>query len=218
MSVELYGSMLVFGALALFGSFNRFLAYFTLVVVFALLNSPLLAFIFGIVIADAYQSQWRYRSLLEIVAPYLALITLLACIAASIFTPYPRDPRFLSILAAMSVLSVAFCVQVRRFFEFPLSRLLGHISFPLYLTHMFVILSFTSWLFLSFEAHGLGKQAASNYVVILTLPLCFLIAICFLPVESASVRVARWFSEVCLFRDRGLASAKLAVNEKTDRP
>ncbi|WP_233272688.1 acyltransferase family protein [Paraburkholderia acidisoli] len=219
MSIELYGSMLVVGLLAVFGVSNRVIAYLGAALVCALINSPLLAFVFGIVIADTYHARSRLRSVLESVAPYLAVLTLIGCVAASIYTPYPRDARFLSMLAAFSVLSVSFCAPARRVFEWPISRSLGHISFPLYLTHMFVLLSFTSWFFLTLESHGLGKQAAANYVVMATVPLCLLGAIAFLPVESASIRLSRWFSRVCLARDVGVLNpSRAAASETKGRP
>ncbi|AJY06599.1 acyltransferase [Burkholderia sp. SIMBA_043] len=196
MSIELYGSMLVCCVLALFGKESRWIAYVACALVCALLNSPLLAFIFGMMLAELYH--WRGRTLLDVAAPYFLVLVVGSCIVASIYTPYPRDPRFLSVLEGLLVLAISLYASARRFFGVRLSRFLGSISFPLYLTHMFVILSFTSWSIVELNSRGVDKRVAAICIILTTIPLSILGAVAFLPVEAASVRVARRFADACL--------------------
>lgn len=209
MSIELWGSMLVFGMLALFGQVYRTPIYLVSLVVLSLLKSPLIAFVFGIILADVYERPGfvRFTKLPGAIA--LSALMIGGSIAFSIYGGNMYgDPRLLSLAALSLVLAIAQCSPIRGLFETAVSRFLGRISFPLYLTHLLVIVTFSSFLLVYLVNHGKSIQAAVNYMVFATLPLCIVVARAFVPIETASIRIGHRFASLFERRNSVPGTAK----------
>jgi len=214
MSIEMWGSILVFAVLSLFGQLNRFPIYLIAVIVLVLLKSPLLAFVFGIILADIYGRPAFVKFTRTPFASMSSIFLIAASIAFSIKgeTLY-GDPRPLALAAVAIVLAVAQCAPIRGFFENSVSLFFGRISFPLYLTHLLVIVTFSSFLLLDLVGHGRSTQAAMTYVVFVTIPLCILLAWIFVPIEKASVDFGHRFAT--LFESRN--DVKRAINSNASK-
>jgi peptidoglycan/LPS O-acetylase OafA/YrhL len=169
MHIELLGSCVVFGLLALlhgWGKRQRLVAY-TVALLLAAVFVPLLAgFVIGMLLGEARQhgwlewlrrSRWRWPALLTAI---LLLFGISAVRAAAHYDPAiryllraylnhePDAPNELLVYAnAFGLfLLVALLPRLERFLGGRLSRLLGEISFPLYLVQFAVLITLTSWL------------------------------------------------------------------------
>ncbi|MFA8336412.1 acyltransferase family protein [Burkholderia cenocepacia] len=211
MSVELWGSVFVFSLLAVLGTARRPLIYIIAFVCLFALRSPMLAFLLGVVISDLYASG-RIEKLPSALASGASSAMIGAAILFSTFgRAHYDDPRPLSVIASILVAGVIVSVPMRSFFSNRVSRFFGAISFPLYLTHLPVICSLSSATFLALLAHGLSLQAASNWMVVTTIPATILVAMAFYPVETLSIEMARRMSRLFL-TGRGATTSQL------DRP
>jgi peptidoglycan/LPS O-acetylase OafA/YrhL len=164
-------------------------------------NSPMLPFVLGLMIAMAFETDARKSRDGGTAALAASLALILATAAYSTISlngfPTVRDivvrPTLPStIFAAVFVFGVSLSAPVRAFFANPLSRYLGSISFPLYLTHLLVICSFTSFVFL--------KGWNVHLVFVASVAACLFSATLFRPVERAAIRLARVCSNVLMKR------------------
>ncbi len=196
MSTELFGSMFVFGCLALFAETYLIPVYIASMVILILLHSPLVAFLLGMMLANAQtKSQWfREDSAAKTVSGFVVIVTVVALCTWK--KNISGDPNIMALVAALLVTAVAQSRTLRAFFERRLSNFLGHISFPLYLVHMSVIVSYSSFLLITLPEHGVSRQATVNYMVLTTLPLCIVAAILFAPIETIAIRASRAFANV----------------------
>jgi len=129
MSVELLGSFLVLGAVALVPERLRFAGLLTLSLVLILFDSVYCLFIFGALIAHC----WRERYDGEIARWAMILIVVFGLSSPFIFE-YTLNRG--TMMGMMCLTIACICVaSVRSFFSSSLSRELGRISFPLYLVH-----------------------------------------------------------------------------------
>lgn len=180
MSVELVGSMLVFLLCYLWARLARpWLVCAGLAVAASCVGS-----FFGLFFAGVLFGYWRSTGYLnrfcessrwQLASGAILLATVLWLMMAS---PFGLGPPFFPVQAAVSMLLV-FCFYTqtgcRRFFAGRLSRVLGEISFPLYLVHFQVLISLTSWLILQGKvtdqshlvAIGLTSVVASVVVAVL---------------------------------------------------
>ena len=78
--------------------------------------------------------------------------------------------------------------RLSRFFSAPLSRWLGQISFPIFLLHFPVIVSFTSAMALLAHAYGLLSPVMIWLIVAASAALCLFISRLFRPVETWAAR------------------------------
>ncbi|MBV8096125.1 MAG: acyltransferase [Acetobacteraceae bacterium] len=85
-----------------------------------------------------------------------------------------------------------------RFFSMPLSRWLGQISFPIFLLHFAVIVSFTSGVALLAHEHGLLSPPMMWLIVAASAALCIFISRLFLPVERFSGRAGNWTCDLMM--------------------
>jgi peptidoglycan/LPS O-acetylase OafA/YrhL len=79
MSIELSGSMFVLGFLAVFGTVRRVPVYFVAMLIFCLLKSPLLSFVFGMILSELFTRTPKPR------LSHKSIINLISCVAI-IFT------------------------------------------------------------------------------------------------------------------------------------
>lgn len=200
MSIELAGSALVFALLALFGIKNlRFIVYAISAVVLSLLVSPLLAFVLGMILADLFNSKRLQRMR---ITPAALVFSIAAFVISVLFSTFCRDlypdPRILSWIAFVLVAGIVACKRVTRLLEGDISRFLGKISFPLYLTHLPIICSFSAWLYITLTNNGNAPYIAVWLTFFSTLPVIFLAAFTFAPMENFAVDASRWLSDFAL--------------------
>jgi peptidoglycan/LPS O-acetylase OafA/YrhL len=97
---------------------------------------------------------------------------------------------FLPSIVASSILVVSVHVSktLGCFFARPFSRWLGHISFPLYLAHFPIIVSFTSGTVVLANAYGALGPAMMWLIISISVVLSLLTAVLLLPVEALTAR------------------------------
>jgi peptidoglycan/LPS O-acetylase OafA/YrhL len=196
MSIELYGSFLVFVFLYCFRrAAVRYCLYPLCIYAAWRYDSSFAAFFFGMLLADGFAWIEARGS-----QDTLAILCLsIACLALGLaLVTFGRilygHPAFLSLCAFLFVGGIATSPLLRRGFGSKISHYLGRISFPLYLTHIAVISSVSSYLYLLFVKSGMAPTAAVNWVVVISLPVLFAAATAFYPVEAYAIRVSRNFS------------------------
>lgn len=92
------------------------------------------------------------------------------------------------IAGGVAVACVYASKRLTRFFSAPLSLWLGQISFPIFLLHFPVIVSFTSGMALLAHAHDLLSPAMIWLIVSASVALCLFISRLFRPIEIWAVR------------------------------
>jgi peptidoglycan/LPS O-acetylase OafA/YrhL len=193
---EFTGSMLVYLIVGFFRTDKNktYLVPIVFIILFNLFNNPIIAcFAIGYLFAELYVA---YSQRSENTPWVSWLATALFAVPVICSTFYRTGHHFyIALLASLLVLSVTFSGVLKRFFSNKVSRFLGRISFPLYLIHLPLICSFSSYLFLYLPAHGYGNQATANIIVATTVPLGLLIAWIFYPIETFSVKASKRISE-----------------------
>lgn len=204
MPIELYGSFIVFSVCALLMHLKKRLFFIAAILLYFVLTKDIyyLSFIAGVCIALCFH--YREKAIFRKTRFVLPLLLLAAIYYSTVSLrgrglPVPQIARgdFLSILAAAGIVFVAaFYAPFRRFLETPLSRYLGSISFPIYLTHFIVICSFSSGmlLYLTVSEYGYGATSV-HFNVLASLLACFAVAHLFRHVENFTIVVARRFSD-----------------------
>ena len=162
MTIEFAGSFLVFGFMALFGTFkHRWILYIALGII--TFNTWFMAFILGMLLADLYASgrimQKARRWLL--VVPVLVIALYLGGYPAPDGGPLPfydfLSPTgmainwrtlYLTIGATLLVGAVVMVAQISRQFAKKRFSILGRYTFSLYLVHLMVLYTFGMWEFM----------------------------------------------------------------------
>jgi peptidoglycan/LPS O-acetylase OafA/YrhL len=196
---EFTGSMLVYLIIGFFRTDRNktYLVPIAFIVLFNLFNNPIIAcFAIGYLLAELYVA---YSQRLE-KSPWVSWFsTALFAIPVICSTFFRTGHHFyIALLASLLVLSVTFSKPLKQFFSNNVSRFLGKISFPLYLIHLPLICSFSSYLFLYLPAHGYGHQATANIIVATTVPLGLLLAWVIYPIENFSVKVSKKISKILM--------------------
>jgi peptidoglycan/LPS O-acetylase OafA/YrhL len=190
MPIELGGSFVIYffwllmivcqrklATAALCGSLSA-LAFFAMPNPYSVGHYALL-FLFGALVAQQYS---RQGPLLRICSHPISQGLLLV----AFFVTYQKvDPTF---SATLIILLVAASPLLRRLLSARLSVFLGRISFPLYVIHMPIVCSATSWAIVSFyDPTSIGGSLA---IGVGTIALALLSARLLLPVEAFSIRFA----------------------------
>ncbi len=168
MKIEFFGSMLVFGFLALFGKLrHRWIAYLVLAVVSW--DSYYLAFVLGIALCDFSATGWSPKALAW---PAVVMLTVGGLWLGAAPIPGPTktmysglgwpgsDPQvvfaFIHIIGAFMLLTaVIYSPALKTLFSSRPLRWLGRVSFSMYLLHVLVLGSFASYTFAILKAsHG----------------------------------------------------------------
>jgi peptidoglycan/LPS O-acetylase OafA/YrhL len=190
MSVEMIGSMLVFLMCYMWARLrnpNKLLAMLSLFLL--LLGCDLGLFFAGMWIGSmrsasffsrieedaSFRSKWR-------------LFAVLGCtgiVAVIVMTAGRVVPRHLDMfMACIFVFSVQCHSGLSGFFRNSISRFLGEISFPLYLVHFPILISFMSWLVIIWSEHTWENSGLVLVCIALaTIALCLLTAALFRTVE-----------------------------------
>lgn len=219
MSVELLGSAIVLGALAVMGrSAARWPVYIASWLAFAVTGSPLSAFVAGVVLAEAYDSyaiQVIRRSKTSLLLS-LSMIGGVWFVAAGERQIY-ASATAISILGTVLVSAVVISEACTSALETRVSRLLGHLSFPLYLTHIVVLCTVAAPL-----GTWLIGEGASGYLVafvetLVIAPLCLIVAWIFAPIESFSIASGKKLSRLIgLSQDARLSAVRSAAHDASN--
>lgn len=195
MSIEFFGSIIVYMYfLIISNNRNRRNVYLLSFIVFYLLNSYYVYFIAGIIFAEFYLvdlSKLLPQNKLYKYYPYafdLLSITLLIW-----HTNIIQDPRVYCICLVFSIMNGSL---VRSFFECPLSRWLGKLSFSLYLVHIPVIISFGSYMLLNYP-----NMADSEKIFFIGLPAVIfsvILAVIFYPADKYSIILGKKIANITL--------------------
>jgi len=100
--------------------------------------------------------------------------------------------------AACLTAGAVFCGPLRRFFESRFSSFLGWISFPLYLTQAAVIYALAPRALALLAAFGFAPQPQRWIADVLLLPIAFVAAIAFCPVNDFAMAASRRFGARCV--------------------
>lgn len=194
MWIEMLGSMVIFGLLLLAGQ-NRIMQLVA-IAAFAFWatrhNEHLVAFTLGMLLALCSAQAWIPRN-------NAAGFCLLAATLPITMLRYMGDSvTALSCYAAAIVFAVLLSPALQAMLSTRLSQWLGRVSFPLYLTHMLIICSLSSAMYLYFGNGNAVSPQEGALIAVVSIAACLFAARLFLPVELAAINVARAFSSLVL--------------------
>jgi peptidoglycan/LPS O-acetylase OafA/YrhL len=176
MPIEFMGSMLVFLTIFLFKcDKRRWFVYVTLALYFIYFESYMFHFILGVVAAEIYiKNMQTYDKLNNSNTFNFVSLGILFCllILCGIF-----PPRSILMSGLMSFLIITLCainVRITHLLEKSIFLFLGKICFTLYLIHLPIITSFSSFMLIRFER--LSANIIILIVGILTVVLCLVSA------------------------------------------
>jgi peptidoglycan/LPS O-acetylase OafA/YrhL len=200
MPIELSGSFLIFGILALSSRSGwDFYAWVGAALLFCWRYQPLLiCFVYGLVLARLSLRADLARLGNSRAGDILALAPLAAVIACSIMQRGRPGLHLWPVVAALFVTVPMLSRTARMVFETRLSRFLGEISFPLYLTHSLVICSAGSYLVLAMHDRGYGTDVLAWTVLAVVLVTSIAAGTLFVPVEHLAKTVSRRLSAYLL--------------------
>ncbi len=155
-----YGSMLAYAILLLFGESTHRYRIYGLLALVCLLQPVYLVFWGGLVAGDLYAHGKTARF-----APYGTAIAGICFLL--LFFPYPIiQPLWLQILIQavlvnLVILGVTHAPCLQKWLERPFCQWLGQYSFALFLVHMVVVYTLTSWLYIQLAPqYGFGISTA----------------------------------------------------------
>lgn len=188
---EWLGSLIIYSYLAIFRKDLNVQWLIAITILIILLNeAPIFScFIGGYLIAELKNS---YPSILK--TPRLVQILSTTCFILIIITFTYWRPYNTTIICAAAILfvaSISFSKPLQCFFSMRLSRFLGKISFPLYLIHIFVICSWSSYLFIFLSFMEIEPIIAISINIISSTFITLAIAISLLPIEKFSVKSSK---------------------------
>jgi peptidoglycan/LPS O-acetylase OafA/YrhL len=195
MHFEMLGSFVVFGVLLAWRHVRAAPIVVAVLAVLALAQpgtSLIACFLFGVCFSQARMSgvfaAVQQRPLVQAASWGLVGMLAFAASRAQIANVAKEQLPFYAVPLVFAV----FCNKVLcDLFASGPSRLLGKLSFPLYLVQFPVLVSFTSWAIVFAQAHGGLALPAVWTIALASLALCLVAAAAFLPVEQAT----RWVGE-----------------------
>jgi peptidoglycan/LPS O-acetylase OafA/YrhL len=188
MSYEFFGSFMVFVLIAfLRPSRLRTLLLAVLLLLLSALQTYFALFVAGILIADLFPHFSASTAANRIGA--------ILCGAGILLIALPHS-FFVAVYIAGAICLTAgaiLCAPVRRFFETRLSGFLGWVSFPLYLVQAAVIYVLAPRGLDFLASYGLAPQTQRWILDFALIPVAFLCAIAFCPVNDFAVTASRRF-------------------------
>ena len=203
MSVELFGSFLVFGILILCR--NQLLRIFLSAAVIAYYWSDPVScmppFVLGVILADISKliKYSKFRTSGASCSIGLIMVSGIIWYVYDYEGTVPSQHMYFCI-ATVIVASLVLSSRLASMFEKRLSAWLGKISFSLYLVHMPIITSFSCGLLLMLLAHGIALQPAMIVCFLLSLPVMLGAARLFYPIEHLGVVASQRFAQFALTR------------------
>jgi peptidoglycan/LPS O-acetylase OafA/YrhL len=205
MPVELMGSFLVYGFLAIFRRSTTVQWRISVLLTLAFLcSTPLYAcFTLGYLIAESNKnfavSKRRKGSDFFLICVFVGV---------SVFSTFPQfrgDDEITydmvtCLIATALVGTVSFSSMLRGFFSNSLSRFLGKISFPLYLIQIIVICSWSSYLYLNLPLLCSSPSLAALINLLTTVLLCIGLSVLLLPIERFSISASKKLGSILLMK------------------
>lgn len=196
MSIEYTGSLLIYLSIGIFRQQDSKIHLLPLIGTFIYLfrkDPSISCFLLGYFLAEVYfiyvhDKKIKYLNLLSI-------FLFIASILLSTFYKGMESDQYVTLLAFMLVSSVTFSPLLQNLFTCRLSRFLGRISFPLYLMHMIVICSWSSYLIIHLPLYAFDQQMVANIVLVTTIILCILSAWIISPIEVFSPKFSKYLSK-----------------------
>jgi peptidoglycan/LPS O-acetylase OafA/YrhL len=208
MAYEFFGSFMVFALIAcLRPSRLRTLLLAILLLLLTALQTYFALFVAGVLIADMFPpfsaSTAANRAGAMLCATGLLLIALPHTWFAAVY------------IAGAGCLTAGaiFCTRVRRFFETRLSGFLGWISFPLYLVQAAAIYVLAPRGLDLLASYGLAPETQRWLLDFALIPVAFVCAIAFCPVNDFAVAASRRFGVSVLAFSEDLAARWARRNE-----
>ena len=201
MSYELIGSYILYVFLAFFRTKDGpyVVPLLAAVVITTILSRRIGCFWYGYLLAELYLRKDGFAASTFIQhhgkkLQAACLICFMAVIA--VITWIPHDDNALRlILAVILVTTVTFHPWLSACFQHPISLYLGRISFPLYLVHILVICSWSSYGYLHLPTYGLGHAWVIAIIVSSTILISFGLAHMLLPLETFATRSSSWIGK-----------------------
>lgn len=227
MTTEFLGSFIVFGFLALFGQ-NRNRKYLYIILGIVTFNSWLLTFMIGMLLADLYAHgtlRQVKRSALYVV-PMLVIGLFLAgyplvgaqgTIYAHITAesvPIDWNMLYLSIGATLVVIAVLTSSQLAKIFAHRWVSWLGKYTFSLYLIHLSILYTFTSFMFIVFHQQlGMGYNKSAFSAIAASIPVVAAATYLFERyIDARAIQFSSWIASI-LLGDRKLSPDFLLAYE-----
>lgn len=204
MTIEFYGSMLVFAMALLFGQRrNRWTFYLAAAVVF--FNSYYLAFIIGMALADVFTNKTpAFKTSNKIILSIILLVGLFIgsypvstvtndSLYSFLNNGFFQTPKMIYHItgAGMIMYVLSNSQRLQKAFSSPVPAFLGKISYSLYLVHFLVISSFTCAMFLSlYQVLPYGAAVLTSCIVSLFLivPLSYLF---YKYIDTAGIKLSK---------------------------
>jgi len=225
MTIEFYGSMLVFAMALLFGSLRaRWTFYFAAIVLF--LNTYYLAFIIGMGLADVFSGKTSVfktsnKIILSIVLAsglFLGSYPVGTVTTDSLYgflnNGFFQTPKYAyHILGAGMVMYVLLNSQrMQKIFSSQVLTFLGKISYSLYLVHFLVISTFTCALFLALHpvlSYGAAVLISCVLSVLVIIPLSYLF---YKYVDMRGVKLSKAFYNQLASTSRPASAGNIGQN------
>lgn len=198
MPFEMLGSLLIFGMLFLAGPNRAFQGFSTIAFIAwtGFTGSPLLAFALGMAVALVSATAQSYD--VPFRSPALGWILLVATLTTSLYRALGGGPVQLSLYAAAILIAVQLTPALRGLLSNRVSQWLGALSFPLYLTHLLVFCSISSYFVLALGENGDLGASARIVIALATIAAALVVAAAFEPVERLAIRVSRAISSAAI--------------------
>ena len=198
MRPELLGSFLIFCLLALTGNNRRrFLIWIPVAAFFILNDSFFISFIFGLFLAELSESKCVAQMRTSYAAFAVAVFAL--GIGAYIIMhsrSLQQSKLVLALFSAGLVFPAVISNRISWIFETKPALFLGKLSFPLYLTHLTVICTFSSYIYLYLDSHQYWSPATNSLaVLVVTIIVSFGVATLFAPIERFAISFSRRMAE-----------------------
>lgn len=223
MTTEFGGSFIVFGFLALFAKVKyRAVLYALLVLV--LFNTWYVAFIVGMGLADLYASgriaqvkrSWK---IIPVVVIGLFLGGYPAGAALGTLYQYITVPGapivwktfYLTIGATILIYAVLTTSQLARVFKIKMVSMLGKYTYSLYLVHLSILYTFTTYVFIGLRQQlHLGYNTSALLSIIMSIPVIILATMLFEEfIDQKSIKLSSYLANILIGERKSLVIEKI---------
>jgi len=189
MSRELIGSYLIYIYIYFFHhSKKSYLRSSCIGLALLLIKNTIGCFMLGYIAARIFNDYLWVKKYM--VVNYLSVLVF----AISLFImnyARPDNGAIVGILAFIIILSIGFSDSLRKIFESKISSFLGQISFKLYLIHIPIICSLTSYFYLHTFIPAINKIVAANVIILATILICIFSAFLLIPFEKLAIEYSK---------------------------
>lgn len=125
-----------------------------------------------------------------VIINYLSVLTLIVSLYIINYAR-PDNGGIVGVLAFIIILSIGFSDILRKIFESKISLFLGQISFKLYLIHMPIICSLTSYFYLNTYITSTNKTITANVIILATILICIFSVWLLMPFERLAIEYSK---------------------------